>query len=40
VPIQQLDDSRRLAERRGTLDRLGPVEGVDEPDLALGREGM
>src|SRR4051794_558970 len=38
VPVEQLDHARRLAQRTRSLQRVGPQEGVDEPDAALHRE--
>ena len=40
VAVEELDHARGLAEAERSLDRVGPVERVDEPDLPVGGERM
>lgn len=40
MAIEQLDDSLRLAEAEGTLDRFAPLERVDQPELPVRTERM
>ena len=40
VPVEELDDARRLAELERAVDRLRPVERVHEPDLPVRGERM
>ena len=38
VAVEELDDACGLAEAEGALERVRPVERVDEPDLPVGGE--